>query len=835
MASRKSLKAHVALAITITALVSLTNAAPRGKAPAVPDFTKGDPIGEKHDWNLGPTGARGWMWGWKDQTTKARQISITKVDQGSPADGILTVGDVILGINNQPFSRDARYAFSDAITAAEASDGKLPLLRWRGGKTESVTLQLAPLGSYTDTAPFNCPKSQSILHSGSQSIAAQMQRSYPNIKTASWQNTNTRTSYGEGVITDMANSLALLASGKPEYSELVQKFAHAYAPADLEIDMSPNTNMASWGWGYINLFLCEYYLATGDKAVLPAIKKYSIAIAKGQSFIGSWGHTMAWPQVNGGKLHGSLMGYGALNSAGLICHLSLVLAEKCNVKHEEITQAISKANKFIGFYAGKGAIPYGDHMPNSQWHDDNGKNSMAAIIFDLQGLTEQAHFFSAMTVASYGEREKGHTGNYFSLMWGGIGAQRAGDAASAAFLAKQRGFFDFNRSWKGSFPYQGKADAGKGENSYSGWDCTGAFILNYTLPMKRLYITGKGTSEKNAIKGDQLTAVIASGEGYTAWDKGMTLYHQKSTTDLLSDLSSWSPAVRFRAAEALGKKADKDSLLTSLLKMLKSDSLTARYGACQAIGALGKHAKPAVPALQELLFEDDTWLRIQAVSALTNIGETSRSAIPKLLQLVLHEDEADPLQMTQRFLAFGLFDSKGVYGNKGLLSKSIEGVDKKILYQAVEKILTNPDGRSRGTVSSIYKQLSYDEIKPILPAILLAVKEPSPSGVMFSSEIRIRGVELLAKHRIREGLELCVDTLEINKWGKNRRLQSIIPIIGSYGGSAKIILPRLRQLEKDLINHREARMLRPRLQQLQTLIKEIETAKEAKPLRTLNK
>ena len=37
-------------------------------------------------------------------TTDARQIAITKVDQDSPADGILKVGDVVLGIGDTPFS-----------------------------------------------------------------------------------------------------------------------------------------------------------------------------------------------------------------------------------------------------------------------------------------------------------------------------------------------------------------------------------------------------------------------------------------------------------------------------------------------------------------------------------------------------------------------------------------------------------------------------------------------------------------------------------------------------------------------------------------------------------
>jgi hypothetical protein len=47
----------------------------------LPDFTKGDsiPAGATHDWNLGSTGARGWMFSEKMETSTARQIAITKI------------------------------------------------------------------------------------------------------------------------------------------------------------------------------------------------------------------------------------------------------------------------------------------------------------------------------------------------------------------------------------------------------------------------------------------------------------------------------------------------------------------------------------------------------------------------------------------------------------------------------------------------------------------------------------------------------------------------------------------------------------------------------------
>jgi len=56
----------------------------RGPTAEVPNFLKGDeiPKGYDHDWNLGPTGARGWIYSNKYDTTEARQILITKIDKG---------------------------------------------------------------------------------------------------------------------------------------------------------------------------------------------------------------------------------------------------------------------------------------------------------------------------------------------------------------------------------------------------------------------------------------------------------------------------------------------------------------------------------------------------------------------------------------------------------------------------------------------------------------------------------------------------------------------------------------------------------------------------------
>ena len=121
--------------------------------------------GAEHDWNLGATGLRGWIRCDKMVTSDAREIMITKVEKDSPADGVLAVGDVILGVGGKSFSYDPRTEMGKAVTLAEseAGEGKLSLTRLRAGSSEEVVVKLPVLGTYSATAPYDCPKSKRIL------------------------------------------------------------------------------------------------------------------------------------------------------------------------------------------------------------------------------------------------------------------------------------------------------------------------------------------------------------------------------------------------------------------------------------------------------------------------------------------------------------------------------------------------------------------------------------------------------------------------------------------------------------------------------------------------
>ena len=146
--------------------------------------------------------------------------------------------------------------------------------------------------------------------------------------------------------------------------------------------------------------------------------------------------------------------------------------------------------------------------------------------------------------------------------------------------------------------------------------------------------------------------------------------------------------------------------------------------------------------------------------------------------------------MEQRYVSFALFDRRN-----GLVGKSLAGVDRNLLIQAVRSGLLNQDGRSRGSIGSVYENLTYDEIKPLLPDIYQAIKDPSPSGIMFSDVIRMRGLELFTKYRIKEGLELLVDySRNQKKHGSEKRIFKVMEMIKSYGTHSKSMISKLESV-----------------------------------------
>ena len=100
-------------------------------------------------------------------------------------------------------------------------------------------------------------------------------------------------------------------------------------------------------------------------------------------------------------------------------------------------------------------------------------------------------------------------------------------------------------------------------------------------------------------------------------------------------------------------------------------------------------------------------------------------------------------------------------------------------------------------MGSVYQNLSFEEIRPLLPAIHEAIVTPAPSGVMFAAEIRIEGLRLLAKHHVEKGIDACVlFTRTQNPWASEKRTPEIMKILLTYGAQAKSATADLEQIAK---------------------------------------
>lgn len=772
-----------------------------------PDFTKGEkiPEGATHDWNLGATGARGWIFTERLVTKKARQIFITKVAKGSPASEQLNVGDVILGVEGKNFSYDPRTEIGKAISKAESKEkkGALSLIRWRKGSSKDVVITLEVLGDYSATAPYNCEKSKRIFEEGCQALAKRLTSSkYP--KT-------------QNPITRSLNALALLASGEKKYLELIKReaqWASSYSAS----------RMQTWYYGYVIIFLSEYKHITGDTSVMPGLKRLVLESVKGQSRVGSWGHRFA-------NSEGRLEGYGMMNAPTLPLVTGMAMARMAGVKNASLNRAIERSAKLYRFYIGKGAVPYGDHKAWIKSHEDNGKCGMASVMFNTLGESSGTKFFSNMSTAATGpSRDTGHTGNFFNILWSLPAISLSGPNATGEWM-KEFGswYFDLARKQDGSFIHLGAPEPTN--DKYARWDCSGAYLLAYALPLKKLWLTGKKKSAIAEI--DKITArnLIEDGRGWNSLERNQ-VYDKYNTTKLLKKLSSWSPIVRERAATALSRR--KDNVVPELIKLLMSKRIESQYGACQALIALRGRSVKAVQALRDNLQSDDLWLRIKTAEALAKIGKPAMEALPELLELLTKVDKKkDPRAMQQRYLSGILFASRG-----GMLSRSLDGVDREMLYKAIRAGLQNEDGHARSSVSSVYRKLSAKDIKVLLPAIHGAVVEAAPSGIMFADGVRLEGLKVLSKHRVESGMKACVDYARTqNPWGSQKRIVQIMKILLSYGVHAKSFIPQLEKIAADFADGEDnfpKKLSKVKAVVVRDAIKAIQASKDKPKLQLIN-
>lgn len=394
-----------------------------------------------------------------DFVQPALTIRISGIEPGSPADktGQLKPGMIIESINGQKLAAiDPRIQLGNVITAAEAKDGKLVMkvADKPGGASKEVIVQLEPLGAYSKTWPLDCPKSERIV----RNFADYLKQPKANQGFT-----------GIGM-------LFLLSTGDDSDIDHVRKWARS------------QKGSASYPWhiGYGGLALCEYYLRTGDKEVLPAIQKMADKLVEMENF-GGWA----------GRGPTASLGYGGggghLNAAGTLCVGYLMLAKECGANVND--DALQRVLRRFFRYAGRGNVPYGMGKPETGY-TDNGKNgklafSMAAaasldprgeksIYARARDTSSQFAFYSTSYMLH------GHTGGGIGEIWRSASMGLVRDDLPKqyrGFMDNRRWHYELSRRHNGSFAILG------GER-YDNEEWGAGYALTYTVPRKTLRLTG---------------------------------------------------------------------------------------------------------------------------------------------------------------------------------------------------------------------------------------------------------------------------------------------------------------------------------------------------------
>ena len=422
---------------------------------------------------LGPTGLRVSFFG--------PNLYVNSAFLGSPADGKILPGDFLFGVNGEVFGESIYKQVANAITHAETEEGQglISFDLLRNGEKMTVELQLEVLGTFSPTAPYDCPKSDRIVANAEAYLAK----------------------YG-GVVPDHPtfmnpDAMFLLAAGSPEYQGLVRR--HVYnrlaqwdpsKPLDTTGRKVPG---GPWGLSADSLLMAEYYLATGDPGVLPYMKFCCDGLTAIQ--VRPLEAKGPWPQVYPGQPGGwrhnfyGGAGYNSIRAIGVPAVLGYHLTKEAGVQYN-----FEGYERAVGWFLHNGAkigvVPYGyfakpltsgnvvdpDLLAEGKLDPGNGCVAGAAILFDFRGNGPVARTCSLVSTYAYNNTAHFHGGNYWANFYTPLGVRVLSKKAFQFFMKGNRWYQELHRMHDYSREHSRGFSAGQ--------------YIAYTLPRKRLRILG---------------------------------------------------------------------------------------------------------------------------------------------------------------------------------------------------------------------------------------------------------------------------------------------------------------------------------------------------------
>ena len=775
------------------------------------DLTKGEGLppskNKPYLYHLGPTGISCFMSG----GAIGDQLFVQGTIKGSPAEGKFLPGDVITGINGVKFEAGGNLGITigNAIIEAEReiNAGKMVFQVWRdknypartGAKniagtdidqlineaetddslydwkpeearteevknmdlekfpldpiTLDVELKLRTFPDYADSAPYDCPKTKQILEEAWKSLEKKFVADPKNPRS------------GKGGVIE---AMGLIASGKPEHREIVKQWVRSkncpWQPptepigAMFEPGYKGYKGYQTWHHGFIGLYCALYYDATGDEYVLPALRKYAIEAAMGQSKAGTWGHTFAYPSFNGGKFHEMNPGYGALNAAGNRCFFLIALAKKLGVEHPEIDAAIVRAHKFFGSYVDQGAIPYGDHAA-ADTDDSNGKNAGTAFAMKLIGDDYAAKYFAMMSAHASFTPRGGHAHDYHT-QWSSWGATLCGPEIRTMAERNMRWRRTLCRMYDGSFVYHSPT-----EKYGTLRDPTATEIFNQAVILKQTLITGKDVDEKLYPNERETKQFLASAYGQFNNDHLKNLagkpWIERSTDELFDLLDIFMPKARKLVAIELGKRfqAGEAAILPRLLELLGNESVRYRHGALTALDACGNDTMLSnLSKVTPLLSDPADAVRIAAVKMVSKASADHETQLA-LLNTAVADRAALAPNSVRNAIQQSLLKSESPLAKTPFQS----GQDESVVEQALTNLILEETGGGSFVASKVGVWDKDTVIRLAGPLTFIAEEEQvydqmfgkrnEPAQKMLAQFGYLEGIQANA-HRLRKKAEI---------------------------------------------------------------------------------
>ena len=682
---------------------------------------------------LGPTGLLGTV------DAKNKTITIGSVDKGSPADGKIQTNMILVGVGSKKFQGNPRKELADAIDIAESNrgQGRLPLLFGSGNSTKQITIKLKVFGDYSKTAPYNCVKTDAILAAA--------------LKAKSSQNS--------GLYLDVLAKMAI--HGKAG----AQKFANKNwgEPGDPTI-------YKTWRWGYKTIAMCEYYLLTKDKKVLPRIREHALALAKGQDAGGLWGHAPALPQLNG-----RLRGYAQMNQPSLTAFIGLILATKCGINDSVISQAVNKTYAYYKSYIGNGAFPYGVHDFNTRSFNNNGTSATAALAMMAKGDLKGAKFFSRLSIAGHTDLQSGHACWKFNPLWSPMGAAVLGPKAMIEYFKETKWLYTMYRSW------DGRIASGHTPTLNDG------LVLYFAIGKRNLFITGRDHDKSiwfNEKEAKDAVAIPKIG------------YGKLSNAELFKLSGHDLPQVRRRANWELGLRRKKDkSVISQYQKQVNGDNRLMRESAIDSFGyhCNEKWRAPMTDTIGKLIGDKslDLSIRVKAAKTVSSHGQAAKKYFHDVVDLINKDKPSDPMGDYDQTLGTALRNINSNPYKNGLLS---DDKKKDNFYKACMKLAKHKRERGRAPGMALLRNVPREDFHRVADIILHVALDKDPGYHSYNGSDAVKiAIGTLARFRIEEGIPAIVELAK--KSQRPRGMQGVIAIIPLYGKYSEPIIERIKKIK----------------------------------------